>query len=103
MGTDSTKSISNLSNSKWHSKTTFKPSLLTTDQECAKLALLVMTHPEQFSLPLSEDPATLVLWSVWDKLSPSETKDSDALKLSSNPHSWEWKPQEFTRPPTTPS
>merc|ERR1712107_3134 len=35
--------------------------------------------------------------------SPSETRDSDAPRLSSSLPSSEWRPAESTRPPTTPS
>merc|ERR1711973_217821 len=35
--------------------------------------------------------------------SPSETRDSDAPRLSSSHPSSEWRPAESTRPPTTPS
>merc|ERR1712080_135184 len=38
-----------------------------------------------------------------DRSSPSVTRGSGALRLSSSLPSWEWKPVVSTRPPTTPS
>merc|ERR1712243_396327 len=38
-----------------------------------------------------------------DRSSPSETRGSGALRLSSSPASWEWRPAASTRPPSTPS
>merc|ERR1719348_428759 len=66
-------------------------------------AMLLLTSSRRCPPLLPPPPLRSPMSFPMAKSSPSETRDSDAQRLSSSHLSSEWRPAESTRPPTTPS
>merc|ERR1711890_135571 len=68
-----------------------------------KLCSSHWTSSRRCPLLLPPPPWRSPMSCLTDRSSPSVTRGSGALRLSSSLPSWEWKPVVSTRPPTTPS
>merc|ERR1711973_1067215 len=66
-------------------------------------AMLPLTSSRRCPPLLPPPPSRSPMSFLTARSSPSETRDSDAPRLSSSHPSSEWRPAESTRPPTTPS